>query len=146
MRWGLELVIAHRTMASSHIPPEDLKACFQGVGGGYIQLRWKSRHRPFYSASSPTARKHSLLFGGAYAPNDAIYRKRYAFATIIMPPTYFLRARRQKQLLTVLCLAYPPLRPKNSWKQAILTCFRLFLVDHMFAWFLAFFGFSIAFS
>ena len=61
---------------------------------------------------SPTARKHSLLFGGAYAPNDAIYRKRYAFTEIIMPYNfYFSRARQRKQLSTVLCLAYPPLRP-----------------------------------
>ena len=51
---------------------------------------------------SPTARKYSLLFGGAYAPNDAIYRKRYAFTEIIMPYNfYFLRARRRKQLSTV---------------------------------------------
>jgi hypothetical protein len=51
---------------------------------------------------SPTARKHSLLFGGAYAPNDAIYRKRYAFTEIIMPYNfYFSRARRRKQLSTV---------------------------------------------
>ena len=51
---------------------------------------------------SPTARKYSLLFGGAYAPNDAIYRKRYAFTEIIMPYNfYFPRARPHKQLLTV---------------------------------------------
>ena len=54
------------------------------------------------AASSPTARKYSLLFGGAYAPNDAIYRKRYAFTEIIMPYNfYFSRARRQNQLSTV---------------------------------------------
>ena len=45
------------------------------------------------TASSPTARKYSLLFGGAYAPNDAIYRKRYAFTTIIMPSNFFLLGR-----------------------------------------------------
>jgi hypothetical protein len=57
------------------------------------------------AVSSPTAREHSLLFGGAYAPNDAIYRKRYAFATIIMPPTFSARAHRKKQSLTVFsCL------------------------------------------
>ena len=33
---------------------------------------------------SPTARKYSLLFGGAYAPNDAIYRKRYAFTDALI--------------------------------------------------------------
>ena len=33
---------------------------------------------------SPTARKYSLLFGGAYAPNDAIYRKRYAFTNALL--------------------------------------------------------------
>ena len=32
------------------------------------------------------------------------------------PPTpYFLRARREKQLLTVLSLAYPPLRPERPF-------------------------------
>ena len=30
------------------------------------------------------SRKHSLLFGGAYAPNDAIYRKRYAFTDALI--------------------------------------------------------------
>ena len=45
------------------------------------------------AATSPTARKYSLLFGGAYAPNDAIYRKRYAFTTIIMPSNFFLLGR-----------------------------------------------------
>ena len=35
-------------------------------------------------ASSPTARFYSLLFGGAYAPNDAIYRKRYAFTDALI--------------------------------------------------------------
>ena len=33
---------------------------------------------------SPTTRKYSLLFGGAYAPNDAIYRKRYAFTDALI--------------------------------------------------------------
>ena len=27
---------------------------------------------------------YSLLFGGAYAPNDAIYRKRYAFTDALI--------------------------------------------------------------
>jgi len=31
--------------ASSHIPPEDLKARFQGAGGGYIRRRRKSRRK-----------------------------------------------------------------------------------------------------
>ena len=67
-----------------------------------IRLWRKSRQRICETASSPTARKYSLLFGGAYAPNDAIYRKRYAFTEIIMPYNfYFLRARRRKQLSTV---------------------------------------------
>ena len=38
----------------------------------------------FLLRGSPTARKYSLLFGGAYAPNDAIYRKRYAFTDALI--------------------------------------------------------------
>ena len=95
----------------SHIPPEDLKVRFQGEGCGYICRRRKSRRHTFFRGStsrtlsprgSPTARKYSLLFGGAYAPNDAIYRKRYAFTEIIMPYNfYFARALHEKQLSTV---------------------------------------------
>ena len=40
--------------------------------------------RVLETVGSPTARKHSLLFGGAYAPNDAIYRKRYAFTDALI--------------------------------------------------------------
>ena len=40
--------------------------------------------RVLETVGSPTARKYSLLFGGAYAPNDAIYRKRYAFTDALI--------------------------------------------------------------
>jgi len=36
----------------SHIPPEDLKARFQGAGGGYIRRRRKSRHKLTFAHSS----------------------------------------------------------------------------------------------
>jgi len=79
------------------------------------------------TASSPTARKHSLLFGGAYTPNDAIYRKRYAFTEIIMPYNfYFSRARRQKQLSTVSHSLTRHFDQKTAENEPFLTCFRLF--------------------
>ena len=93
---------------------------------------------------SPTARKYSLLFGGAYAPNDAIYRKRYAFTEIIMPYNFdFARARQSKQHLVVLTLLTRHFDQKTAENEPFLTCFRLFFIlfaqkwrlggDHMFA-------------
>jgi hypothetical protein len=85
-----------------------------------------------------------LLFGGAYAPNDAIYRKRYAFTEIIMPYNfYFSRARRRKQLSTVSYSLTRHFNQKSAENEPFLTCFRLFFIlfaqkrrfcgDHMFA-------------
>ncbi len=68
-------------------PPVDLKACFQGAGGGYIRPWRKSRH----TTASP--RLLRLLENIVVA-----YRLRKPSA---LPSPYFLRARPHKQLSTV---------------------------------------------
>ena len=106
---------AYRAKSSSHSKRsrEELAHLRRAIGIFSSAENPAIKLKPY--ASSPTARKHSLLFGGAYAPNDAIYRKRYALRKLLCPTAFiFARARQQKQLSTVLCLAYPPLRPKQK--------------------------------
>ena len=109
--------------ASSHIPPVDLKACFQGAGGRIYSPLAKIPPHNSIAATSPTARKHSLLFGGAYAPNDAIYRKRYAFTIIIMPSNFFCSGASPK---TVINCFMPRLPATSTKKQPKSSHFDLF--------------------
>ena len=138
-RWPLRLSVffrcgedenspfAHRAKSSSHSKRsrEELAHLRRAIGIFSSAENPAIKLKPY--ASSPTARKYSLLFGGAYAPNDAIYRKRYASATTVSYfNSLFPSGASPKTVINCFLLAYPPLRPKNSRKQAIFTCFRLF--------------------
>ena len=86
---GSSSPFAHRAKSSSHSKRsrEELAHLRRAIGIFSSAENPAIKLKPY--ANSPTARKYSLLFGGAYAPNDAIYRKRYALRKLLCPTTFF---------------------------------------------------------
>ena len=79
----------------SHIPPEDLKARFQGEGCGYIR-----------QGENPALLQHRLRT--AWTLTQGVLRRLGNIVvaprlrkTLPLPTPYFLRSRRRKQLSTV---------------------------------------------